>query len=48
MPKSKAAALRALEIDPGLGEASTTLSYVETLYDWDWSEVKKTFGEPSL
>lgn len=43
MPKSKAAALRALEIDHGLGEAYTTLAYVETLYDWDWDKSAADF-----
>ena len=36
MPKAKAAALKALEIDPGLGEALDQLAYVKAFYDWDW------------
>jgi TolB-like protein/DNA-binding winged helix-turn-helix (wHTH) protein/Flp pilus assembly protein TadD len=43
MPKSKAAALRALELDSDLGEAYTTLAYVETLYDWDWDKSEADF-----
>lgn len=43
MPKSKAAALKALEIDPGLGEAYATLAYVETLYDWNWAQAEQDF-----
>ena len=36
MPKAKAAALRALEIDPTLVEAHTSLALVKMLFDWDW------------
>jgi len=43
MPKGKAAALRALELDNGLGEAYSTLAYVETLYDWDWGKSEEDF-----
>ena len=43
MPKSKAAALKALEIDSSLGEAYATLAYVETLYDWDWAKSEDDF-----
>jgi TolB-like protein/DNA-binding winged helix-turn-helix (wHTH) protein/Tfp pilus assembly protein PilF len=35
MPRAKAAALRALELDPGLAEAHTSLAYVMMAYDWD-------------
>ena len=43
MPKSKAAALRALQIDSELGEAYATRAYVETLYDWDWVKSEEDF-----
>lgn len=43
MPKSKSAALKALEIDGGLGEAYATLAHVETLYDWDWAKSEEDF-----
>jgi len=36
-PKAKAAAQRALEIDPTLAEAETSLATVRFNYDWDWS-----------
>jgi TolB-like protein/DNA-binding winged helix-turn-helix (wHTH) protein len=36
-PKAKAAAQRALEIDPTLAEAQTALATVKFNYDWDWS-----------
>jgi DNA-binding winged helix-turn-helix (wHTH) protein/TolB-like protein/Tfp pilus assembly protein PilF len=35
MPLAKAAAAKALELDPGLAEARTTLAYVALAYDWD-------------
>jgi TolB-like protein/DNA-binding winged helix-turn-helix (wHTH) protein/Tfp pilus assembly protein PilF len=35
-PKAKAAAQRALEIDPTLTEAETSLATVKFNYDWDW------------
>jgi TolB-like protein/DNA-binding SARP family transcriptional activator/Flp pilus assembly protein TadD len=36
MPKSKAAALRALELDSTQSEAHAALAYVATEYEWDW------------
>ena len=36
-PKAKAAAQRALEIDPTLAEAQTALATVKFNYDWDWT-----------
>jgi serine/threonine protein kinase/tetratricopeptide (TPR) repeat protein len=35
MPKAKAAALRAIELDPHLGEAYISLGMTQFLYDWD-------------
>jgi TolB-like protein/DNA-binding winged helix-turn-helix (wHTH) protein len=35
-PKAKAAAIRALEIDPSLAEAETSLATAKFNYDWDW------------
>jgi len=37
MPRVKAAAFRALELDPGSGEAHTSLGLIQIAYDWDWS-----------
>ena len=42
-PKAKAAAQRALEIDESLGEAQTTLAYVEFIYDWNFQAAEKDF-----
>jgi len=43
MPKAKAAALKALELDPTLGEAHVSLAMVLTLYDWDFPAAEKEF-----
>jgi serine/threonine-protein kinase len=42
-PKSKAAAKRALEIDPNLAEAHSALAYSLGLYDWNWAEAEREF-----
>jgi TolB-like protein/Tfp pilus assembly protein PilF len=36
-PKAKAAAAKAVELDPALPEAHAQLAEVSYLYDWDWS-----------
>ena len=41
MPKAKAAALRAIEIDEALAEAHATLGYTMFWYDWDWQASEK-------
>jgi TolB-like protein/DNA-binding winged helix-turn-helix (wHTH) protein/Tfp pilus assembly protein PilF len=43
-PKARAAALRALAIDPTLAEAETSLATVKFNYDWDWSGAAEGFG----
>ena len=43
MPRAKAAALRALEIDASLAEAQTALAFVRRFYDWDWAEAERDF-----
>jgi serine/threonine protein kinase/tetratricopeptide (TPR) repeat protein len=43
MPKAKAAALKALEMDPTLGEAHVSLGFVLTNYDWDFPAAEKEF-----
>ena len=37
MPKAKAAAIRALELDETLAESHVALGNVSVLYDWNWS-----------
>ena len=43
MPKARAAAAKALEIDPNLPEAHTALALIVQNYDWDWQTSKKEF-----
>jgi eukaryotic-like serine/threonine-protein kinase len=42
-PKSKEAAMRALRLDPDLGEAHTSLGAVLWLHDWQWPEAEAEF-----
>jgi len=42
-PKAKAAALRALELDPTLVEAQTSLATEKFNYEWDWSGASEGF-----
>lgn len=43
MPKARAAALRALELDEGLAEAHASLALIEENYDYDWAGSEKEF-----
>ncbi|MDQ3743734.1 MAG: protein kinase [Acidobacteriota bacterium] len=43
MPKARAAAERALAIDPQLSEAHTSLAFVRMAYDWKWDEAGQEF-----
>lgn len=43
MPKAKAAALKALEIDDSLGEAHASLADIASWFDWDWSAGEKEY-----
>ncbi|MDQ3750889.1 MAG: protein kinase, partial [Acidobacteriota bacterium] len=43
MPKARAAAMRALEIDKDLAEAHSSLAFVKALYDWDWAGAEKHY-----
>jgi serine/threonine protein kinase/Flp pilus assembly protein TadD len=42
-PQAKAAAQKALEIDPTLAEAHTFLAYSLVIYDWNWTEAERSF-----
>ena len=44
MPLAKAAAERALAIDPNLVEAHTSLGMTASLYDYDWPKAEHHFG----
>src|ERR1051325_3169619 len=43
MPKAKAAAQRAIEIDEGLAEAWASLGAVRWWYDWDWEGAEQAY-----
>jgi tetratricopeptide (TPR) repeat protein len=42
-PKAKQAALKALALDPNLGEAHVALAFAEYLYDWKWEQAEQGF-----
>ncbi len=42
-PKAKAAAMKALQIDPGLAEAFPSLASAKFKYDWDWAGAERDF-----
>jgi eukaryotic-like serine/threonine-protein kinase len=42
LPKAKAAAMKALELDDTLGEAHAALAYA-LFYDWDWINAEREF-----
>ncbi|MES1218292.1 MAG: adenylate/guanylate cyclase domain-containing protein, partial [Bacteroidota bacterium] len=43
MPKAKIFAEKALQLNPLLAEAFTTLAFITTFYDWNWAEAKIQF-----
>lgn len=43
MPKAKAAALKALQLDGELAEAHTSLAVSLAWYDWDWQTAERAF-----
>jgi tetratricopeptide (TPR) repeat protein len=45
MPKAKAAAEKALQIDDRLGEAYVSLGYISFTYDFDWTAAGKQFDQ---
>jgi TolB-like protein/Flp pilus assembly protein TadD len=44
MPKAKAAAMRAIELDPALAEAYASLALIRSLYDWEWQEARGLYA----
>ena len=42
-PQARTAAMRALEIDPTLAEAHTSLASVMKAYEWDWAGAEREF-----
>ena len=43
MPKARAAALAALQLDDSLAEAHTSLAFEEMHYEWDWPAAEREF-----
>jgi len=43
LPQAKAAATRALEIDPDLAEAHVALGWIRFSFDWDWDAAENEF-----
>jgi len=43
MPKAKAAALKALELDDSLPEAHTSLAQISANYEWNWSKAESEY-----
>ena len=42
-PHAKEAVTKALELDPDLAEAHTTLAFINLYYDWDWAAADREF-----
>jgi TolB-like protein/DNA-binding winged helix-turn-helix (wHTH) protein/Tfp pilus assembly protein PilF len=45
VPRAKAAATKALEIDDHLAQAHISLGYISFAYDWDWTAAEKHFDQ---
>lgn len=43
MPKARAAAIKALQIDDELAEAHTSLALISENFDWDWQTAEKEY-----
>jgi tetratricopeptide (TPR) repeat protein len=43
MPKAKAAAVKAIELDDTLAEAHASLGHVLLMFDWDWARAEHEF-----
>lgn len=43
VPKAKAAAQKALELDPNLPEAHTVAAMIAATYEWDWATAEREF-----
>ena len=43
MPKAKAAAMRAVEIDDGLAQAWASLAAIRWWYEWDWAGAEQAY-----
>ncbi len=45
LPQAKQAAMKALELDPSLAEAHTSIATVKLAYDWDWPGAENEFKQ---
>ncbi len=45
MPKVRAAALKAIELDPQVPEAHMALGFVRSTYDWDWEAAERHYWQ---
>jgi len=45
LPKARAAALKALQLDDRLAEAHTSLALITENYDWDWQTAEKEYRQ---
>jgi len=43
LPKARKAAMKALEINDRVPEAHTSLAFIRTTYDWDWSGAERAY-----
>jgi TolB-like protein/DNA-binding winged helix-turn-helix (wHTH) protein/Tfp pilus assembly protein PilF len=43
IPKARAAIAKAIQLDPNLAEAHTTLAWIKLWYDWDWNGSEQEF-----
>jgi TolB-like protein/DNA-binding winged helix-turn-helix (wHTH) protein len=43
MPRAKAAAVKAIELDDTLAEAHASLGHVSLIFDWDWARAEHEF-----
>ncbi|HYL83780.1 MAG TPA: protein kinase [Candidatus Angelobacter sp.] len=43
MPKAKAAAVKAIELDDTVAEAHASLGYIALFFDWDWERTEHEF-----
>ena len=45
IPEAKTAAVKAIELDPGLAEAHVALGHIRFWLDWDWKGAEREFGQ---
>ncbi len=45
IPKARAAAAKAVELDGSLGEGHAALAQIATIYDWDWPVAERKFQQ---